>query len=151
MRRLIAAAIAISIPALAVADAATDAVAARQENMKARGAQLMILGKMAKGEVEYDSAVAEEAAQKLVEVFSVDMSGFWIPGTSSEDLPGVSYAKPALWENGAKVAELGGLAHEAANNLAQLAGSDKEQMIAGLNALGKACQDCHEIAQASKN
>ncbi|WP_165354676.1 cytochrome c [Tropicimonas sp. IMCC6043] len=151
MRKMILAAIALSFPALAFADAATDAVKARQDNMDARAAQVEILAKMAKGEIEYESAAAQEAAEKLVEVFSVDMSGFWLPGTSSEDMPGVSYAKPALWENGEKVGEIGKQAYMAAQDLVQLAGSSKEEMMAGLGAVGNACQDCHKIAQARKN
>lgn len=119
--------------------------------MKARGAQMSLLGKMAKGEVDYDPARAQEAAQMLLDIFSVDMSGFWVGGTSSEDLPGVSYALPALWENGAEVEEIGKATYSAVQNLAQIAGNDLGQLRAGLGPVAKGCQDCHKIGQAKKN
>ena len=151
MRKMIFAAIAISIPAFAFADAATDAVKARQDNMKARGAQVGMLAKMAKGEVAYDAAKAQEAADMLIDALKVDASGFWIPGTTSEDMPGVSYAKPELWSNFDKAKAIGGEMMAAAMNLQAVAGNGQGEMAQALGGVGQGCQGCHKEFQVKKD
>ncbi|MFV0334984.1 MAG: c-type cytochrome [Tropicimonas sp.] len=151
MRKFLIAAIAVSIPALAIADAATDAVKARQEHMKGYGQNVGVLSKMAKGEVDFDSAAAQQAADALAELAGKDASGYWLPGTSSDDMPGVSYAYPALWQDGAKAGEIAGQLREAALALQGVAGTDRAAMAKALGDVGKTCQDCHKDFRMKKD
>lgn len=152
MRKIIIAAIALSLPTLAVADELADAVKARQEHMKTYGKNIGMLAKMAKGEMEYDAAAAQAAADVLVEYSTKDQSGYWLPGTSSEDMPGVSYALPALWSSdGAKAGEIGKEFVMNAAALQEAAGAGQGEMGKALGAVGKNCSDCHKSFQAKKD
>lgn len=151
MRKTILAAIAISIPCLALADAATDAVKARQEHMKSLGKQVGTFAAMAKGEMEYDPVAAQAAADMLVELANADMSGFWPEGSSMDDLPGVSYAKPELWSNFDKAGAIATELKAAAAGMQAVAGSGKDQMAAAIGPIGQQCQACHENFQAKKD
>lgn len=148
---LIATAIALSVPSIVAADAATDAVKARQEHMKSFGKQMGTFAGMAKGEVEYDAAAAQAAADTLVELVNADMSGFWLPGTSADDLPGVSYAKADLWNEGDKVGAIVGDLKTAAATMQEVAGTGKAEMAQALGGIGKNCQACHQSYQLKKN
>ena len=150
MRKFLMAAIVISIPALALADAATDAVKARQEHMKGYGQNVGLLAKMAKGEIAYDSGQAQAAADALVGLTGKDISGLWLPGTSTVDMPGVSEALPALWENGAKAGEIAGQLKQAALALQVVAGDDRAVMAQALGEVGKTCQECHKSFREEK-
>ncbi|PRY22976.1 cytochrome c556 [Aliiruegeria haliotis] len=151
MRKYVFVAIALSLPSLAIADALTDAVKTRQEHMKTYGKNIGMLAKMAKGELDYDADAAQAAADTIVEYSTKDQSGYWLPGTSSEDMPGVSYALPALWTDGAKAGEI---AKEFVANAAALqavAGAGQGEMAKALGAAGKNCNDCHKSFQAKKD
>ncbi|WP_068118490.1 c-type cytochrome [Tropicimonas marinistellae] len=151
MRKIILTAIALSLPTLAVADAATDAVKARQDHMKSYGKQVGTFAAMAKGEVDYDPAAAQAAADALVELVNMDMSGFWIPGTSADDLPGVSYAKPDLWNNFEKAGGIGTELQKAAATMQEVAGNGQGEMAQALGGIGQQCQECHKAFQLKKD
>ncbi len=151
MRKFIIAAIALSLPTLAIADAATDAVKARQAHMKSYGKQMGTFAAMAKGEVEYDAAAAQAAADELGKLVMVDQSAFWLPGTSMDDLPGVSYAKPAFWSEMDKAGAIGKEMVAAVAAMQEVAGSGKGEMAQALGGIGKNCQACHKAYQAKKD
>ncbi|WP_116133387.1 cytochrome c [Tropicimonas sp. IMCC34043] len=143
MRKLIITAIILTLPSLAMAQTPTEMVKARQEQMKAFGKQVGVFAAMAKGQVDYTPEAAQAAADTLAaEVAKVNES-LWAPGTSSADLPGVSEAKPALWENYEKVATLMGNLKTETANMQQQAGLGKPQMLKALGALGETCRACH--------
>jgi cytochrome c556 len=100
-----AAALAVAgIAALATGVVAQDkaaAVKARQDFMKAQGADTKAIGDYAKGAASKDDAakaIADLQARsgKIVALFT--------PGTSMADMPGVSYAKPAAFTETDKLA-----------------------------------------------
>ncbi len=148
MRKTLLAVIALSIPTVVVADEIADALTARQDNMKGRGEAVNELAKMAKGEIGYDPALAQQSADRLVELISVNMSGMWPEGSSSEDLPGKSRALPALWADGAKVGEIAGKLGPAAALLKEEAGKGQAEMTAALAPVGQVCTECHKAFQA---
>lgn len=150
MRMTILAALALAIPTVVVADEIADAVKARQDHFKARGQAIGVLAAMAKGEAEYDAAKAQEAADKLVELANEDISGLWPAGSSSEDLPGVSRALPAIWMEGSKVGEIGAKFAPAAEALQEAAGQGKAEMAGALGGVGQVCQECHKSYQQEK-
>lgn len=127
------------------------AVSARKAHMQLYSFNLGTLGAMAKGEVEYDAAAASAAAGNLAALSSLNQSAYWVPGTSSEDLPGESRAKPEIWQAGSTAAEIGATFAEAAAALAAVAGDGKDAMAGALGAVGKGCGDCHEAYRAPRN
>ena len=120
------------------------AVEARHAHMKSYGAALRVLGQMAKGDVAYDAAAATEAATRLVELSSIDQSGFWLPGTEAGAIND-SEALPALFDNlddyKARTATL----NAAAVAMQTAAATDLAALQAAMGPLGGACGSCHEV------
>ena len=102
------------------------AVKARKAHMQLYAFNLGILGAMAKGETEYNADAAAAAANNLAAVSSLNQSAYWVPGTSSEDLPEESRAKPEIWQADSKAGEIGMSFAQAAAALAAVAGDGKE-------------------------
>ncbi len=127
------------------------AVKARKAHMQLYAFNLGTLGAMAKGEVEYDAAAASAAAGNLAAVASLNQRAYWVPGTSSDDLPDESRALPAIWEEGSKAGEIGASFAEAAAALAAVAGDGREAMAGAIGAVGKGCGDCHKAYRAPNN
>lgn len=151
MRKIILTIAAIALPTLVAADAVTDAVKARQEHMKAYGKQMQTFAAMAKGETEYDPAVAQAAADTLVALVNEDTSALWVPNSSSDDLPGVSKARPELWENFEKAGAIGAEMKAAAATMQQVAANGKGEMAQALGEIGKTCQSCHKAFQVKED
>lgn len=126
------------------------AVEARHGLMKNFAFSVGTLGAMAKGEMPYDAELAQAAADRLVVLSTVPQAGYWIEGTSSEDLES-SRALPAIWENMEDF--LGNLddVHEAATSMAEVAGDGQEAVAQNMRALGQACGGCHEDYRMSED
>ncbi len=127
------------------------AVKARKAHMQLYAFNLGTLGAMAKGEIEYDAGAASAAANNLAAVASLNQMAYWVPGTSSDDLPDESRALPAIWEEGSKAGEIGASFAEAAAALAAVAGDGKDAMAGAMGAVGKGCGDCHKAYRAPNN
>ncbi len=127
------------------------AVKVRKSHMQLYQFNIGILGAMAKGEVEYDADAASAAAGNLAAVSTLSQRGYWMPGTSSDDLPDETRALPALWEEGSKAGEIGGSFAEAAAALAAVAGDGKDAMAGAIGPVGKACGDCHKAYRKPNN
>lgn len=147
-----------SVSALAVAGVAfaashggNPAVKARQSHMQLNSFNLGVLGAMAKGEVEYDAARAQGAANNLVALATMSQGGYWVPGTSNAELGDETRALPAIWEAGSKAGEIAGQLAEAAQNLAAVAGNGQEALGPALGPVGQACGACHEDYRQSNN
>lgn len=130
--------------AFAAGHGGNPAVTARKAHMQLYAFNLGTLGAMAKGEVEYDAEAASAAASNLAALSALSQRAYWVPGTSSDDLPDESRALPAIWEEGSKAGEIGASFAEAAAALAAVAGDGKDAMAGALGAVGKGCGDCHE-------
>ena len=143
--------VAAASTALAGGHGGNPAVSARNAHMQLYSFNLGTLGAMAKGEVEYDADAAAAAAGNLAALSSLNQSAYWVPGTSSEDLPGESRAKPEIWQAGSTAGEIGASFAEAAAALAAVAGDGKDAMAGALGAVGKGCGDCHKAYRAPKN
>lgn len=131
--------------------AGNPAVSARKAHMQLYAFNIGALGAMAKGEVEYSADAASAAAGNLAALASLNQMAYWVPGTSSEDLPGESRSKPEIWMEGSKAGEIGASFAEAAAALAAVAGDGKDAMTVALGAVGKGCGDCHEGYRAPRN
>ncbi len=143
--------LAVAGTAFAGGHAGNPAVSARKAHMQLYSFNLGLLGAMAKGETEYNADAAAAAASNLAAVASLNQSAYWVPGTSSDDLPGESRAKPEIWEAGSTAAEIGMSFAEAAAALAAVAGDGKDAMAGAMGAVGKGCGDCHKAYRAPRN
>ena len=79
------------------------AVKARQDFMKAQAADTKAIGDYTKGMATKDDAM--KAIADLQARNSAILKQL-VPGTSMADMPGVSYAKPAAFTDGAKLTEI---------------------------------------------
>ena len=143
--------LAVAGTAIAGGHGGNPAVKARQAHMQLYAFNLGTLGAMAKGEMEYDADAASAAAGNLAAVATLNQRAYWVPGTSSDDLPDESRALPAIWESGSKAGEIGASFAEAAANLAAVAGDGKDAMVAAIGPVGKGCGDCHKAYRAPNN
>lgn len=94
--------VALGVAALGTAVVAQDKTALvkdRQAFMKALGADNKAISDYAKGMGSKDAAMKAIADMQAK---NAKMSALFVAGTSSTDLPGVSYAKPSIWTEKAK-------------------------------------------------
>ena len=99
--------------------------------------------KMAKGEVDYDAAAAQKAADNLLSAVTIDTSMLWPAGSDSAADP-TSTALPDLWAEGAEVAPKGKAMVEAATAMQAEAGKGLDNLKAAMGAVGAACGGCHK-------
>ncbi|WP_232962529.1 c-type cytochrome [Paracoccus tegillarcae] len=128
---------------IAHADAAEDALEARQGFMKMLSINMGTLSGMAKGDIAYDEAAATTAGNNLEALTGYAVPALFIEGTSTDD--GVeTEALPAIWENSEDFAsKFSGLQEAAAGAGAAVAGG-QESIGPVLQQLGGACKDCHD-------
>lgn len=130
------------------ASSSNAAVAARHAEMQMIGYHIGILAAVAKGEMEYDSAMVDAAAKNLQTLAAMDKSTMWIAGTEQGAVDG-SRAKAEIWSDpdgfAAKFTDL-----ETAS-AAMIGAADAAAVGAGLGPIGGACKACHETYRGPKN
>lgn len=126
------------------------AVEARQTHMKAQGAAIGALARMAQGEVPYDAAVATEAANQLLAVASDDQSGYWPEGSENGAVPD-SFARIEVWTNMDDFMVKTAALVTAAEAMQAAAGVDLASLQAALPAVGGSCGGCHEVYRVPEN
>lgn len=121
---------------LAQADAENPAVQARMDAMKVLAQNLGVVGKMAKGEMDFDA----DAAQAAIDVIAEQSNQ--IPALfEAEETDPKSKAKPIIWTDwDAFVAQATALT-EAAQGVDA---SSVEGLGQGLGAMGGVCASCHK-------
>lgn len=140
MLRPLATAVFVACIALPVAahDGVHDpAVKARMDAMSVIGAQMKVLGNMAKGQVAFDASAAQAAAALVAEQAAAVPALF---ETQVDDPK--SEADPAIWTNypdfSAKAGDLQDAAQTAAGSMSSL-----DDLRASLGAMGGTCKACH--------
>ncbi|HKQ95508.1 MAG TPA: cytochrome c [Aestuariivirgaceae bacterium] len=118
----------------------------RQQLMKQNGAAIKALSEMAQGNAPFDAAAVQENAQKLVTDFE-QLKDLFPEG--SDKGPPDTWAKPEIWTDreGFEAARM--KAHEAST--AALAVTDQAALGAAVQAIGGACQGCHEKYRTPKS
>jgi len=145
---LAGAAVAVSLlPGPTLAQDVNPAVKARQAVMQLNAFNLGILGAMAKGAMDYDAAAAQGAADNLVALAALDTSAMWVPGTDDMSIDGTR-ALPTLWDNLPDVMAKGTALSQAAQGMADAAGTDLASLQAAMGPLGAACGGCHKAYRA---
>lgn len=118
-------------------------IAARQGIMAYRAIQIGTLGGMAKGEIPYDAAAAQKAADNLLAAVSIDASMLW-PKGSDHDANPASTALAALWADGSTIGDKAKAMTDAATAMQAAAGGGLDGLKAAMGPLGGACGDCHK-------
>ena len=147
---LVTSAVLLSLGGVALADSHTPfgmQIEARKGIMIYRALQLGTLGAMAKGEVPYDAAAAQKAADNLMAVSNLDISMLWPEGSDNAAHPDTK-ALPALWTDPA-VGEAGKAYYAAATALQAAAGKDLDSLKAAMGPVGEGCGGCHKVARAA--
>ncbi|MFT6674148.1 MAG: cytochrome c556 [Sulfitobacter sp.] len=124
------------------------AVAARHAQMQMIGYHTGVLGAIAKGEADYDSAVVKAAAGNINALAKLDKTTLWVQGTAQGEVDG-SRAKPEIWSDldgfTAKFAALEKASAE------MMSAADAAAVGAGMAGIGGACKACHETYRGPKN
>lgn len=137
---------AVTTPALAD----EPAIKARQALMQLYAFNLGQLGAMAKGEVEYDSAAAQAAADNLLAAASMNQMAMWPQGSDNVAMAGKTDALPAIWTTYPAIVEKGKALTEASANMAKMAGVDLASLRGAIGGVGGSCGGCHK-AYRQKN
>lgn len=146
-----------AVPALALAalvaagpvaaQSVSDTIAARQGQFKLLALHVGPLVAMAQGNMEYDAAVAQAAADNLVRIAGLDQGLLWPAGSDNAAAEGTR-ALPAIWDDlddfTAKLVAL----REASANMQAAAGQDLDALRGALGPVGGACSACHEAYRA---
>ena len=144
LAKLFTVAVVALTPAALSAQDVGKSVAARQAAMKLYSFYLGQLGAMAKGEADYDAAVATNAAASLNALANLDGSKMWPPGSDNATLGEATRALPAIWATYPAVVEKSKAFKTAAAAMADAAGGGLEALQGAIGPVGKSCGGCHE-------
>ena len=122
-----------------VALAVHDPVKARQAKMKSIGGSMKLLGQMAKGEVGYDAAKAEDAVQ----IIHTTIHGYTELFPAGSD-KGETTAAPKIWADMDGFKTIAGNLETASAGAIPVAGQGLDALRGSLGNIGKNCKECHE-------
>ena len=136
--KLLAGTILVAMATLAVAQ--TDPIATRRNIMKTNGAATRTGGQMAKGEIPFDLAKAQEVFQNYVSAAAVFPTLF----PDSSKTGGDTTASPKIWED---MADFKGRFETWSKDVkqAQADTKDLETFRTAFGNVTKACGSCHSV------
>lgn len=105
------------------------------------------LGKMAKGETEYDAAVVEASAETI----AGDIEKFLTLFPEGSETGYDTRATPAIWERWDEFHKDGEALMEGALLVKAAAPQGLDAFRNAFAAMGRACRECHEAFRAPKN
>ncbi len=133
----------------AAQDANQKAIKARQGEMQLRAFNAGPLFGMAKGQIDYDAALASKLAGNLKLMLGLDNGRAWAPGSHNEAYPGETTALPKIWQN-SDIGDYGKKYKQAVTELAAAAGNGVDALKPAVGELGKACKGCHDEFREKK-
>lgn len=140
-------ALALALPILVAATAAkADPIEVRQTMMKSIGAATGTLGRMVKGEIPYDAALAGLAMRVLF----TTPSGFITQFPDGADSP-TSEAAPRIWQDRAGFEKIALDMQNAALAAIPAASESLDGLKASFGPVAATCRSCHEAYRAKKN
>lgn len=145
---LVAAALAASLPTLVAADAAEDAIDARQGYYQVVKHNAGLLFAMAKGGVAYDAEQAATSAKNLEVLANMNIASMWPEGSDKTAKPGKTRALPVIWETYPAILDKQKAFIDASTTLAANAGGGLDGLRANIGALGASCSGCHDTYRA---
>ncbi|MDO5529842.1 MAG: cytochrome c [Paracoccus sp. (in: a-proteobacteria)] len=143
MRILTTAALIALLPLSSFADAAQDAVQARQGFFKLLNANMGGLQAMAQGNAEYDEALAVSMANNLVHLSQLHVMPLFMEGTSTMDRDDTR-ALPEIWDDPAAFGEKFAGFGEAVANAPDAVRGGAANIAPVLQQAGLACRACHD-------
>lgn len=145
---MMAAALFTAVP-VALADDATDkAIKARRGAMQLYSHYAGPLFAMAKGDLEYDSALAAQLAENLNTVANLSGARMWPPDSHNEAREGKTRAKATIWEAGSEVGEKSQAMKDAALEISLVAGDGLDSLRDAVRSVGGSCKGCHDDYRA---
>lgn len=141
---LFLAAMSLALPVFADRDPKKDAIKARQGEMQLRAFNAGPLFAMAKGDMPYDTEMANKLANNLKVMLDLDNGRAWMKGTSNEDYPDETAALPEIWSTWPEIADYGKDYGKAVKALAAVAGNGRDALGEKVKDLGEACKACHD-------
>lgn len=138
----------VALPAIALADAADDAIKARQGYYRVVSHNAGMLFGMAKGEIAYDAATAAAHAENLRAMASMNTASMWPAGSDNVARAGKTRALPALWDTFPAVMDKHAGFVAATETLAATAGNGLDALRANIGTLGNSCGACHDLYRA---
>lgn len=128
-----------------------DAIKARQALMRIYDFNVGILSDMAKEKVEYDAAVASDAAANLLSAVSMKQGAIWPMGSDSETEGNrENRALPTIWTTYPKIMEPSKAMHSAAVAMEAVAGDGLESLQSAMRDVTKSCSGCHNDYRAKR-
>ncbi|MEM8581888.1 MAG: cytochrome c [Pseudomonadota bacterium] len=128
-----------------------------QSQLKARKGQFSllalnvgVLGGMARGNMDYDAGLAQEAAENIVAIAALNQTPLWPEGSDGLSIEGTR-AKPEIWEDFDDFASKWAAVATAADGLPDAVGDGVAAIGPALGALGGTCKDCHDTYRAPRN
>ncbi len=126
------------------------AVKARKAQMQLFSFNLGLLGKMAKGEVEYDAASAQHAADNLVALSSmIDTTSYWVEGSDNMSVEDTRLL-PAAFDMADDFLAKEKAVGDASAAMAAAAGT-LDGVRASIGDVGGACGACHKAYRAPES
>ena len=129
-----------------------DIIEARQAFMQVYKFNIGLVGAMAKGEVEYNAEIAQNAANNLLALSKMKNGPMWPQGSSKAD-PGLkekTNALPETWTTWPKVSERHADLTSALEDFVKVAGKDLNSLRGGMKSVGDGCKGCHKDFRAEK-
>lgn len=144
---LLAAAMAVSVQAQDDAptpeELAQSATETRQAVFKLLAFNMGPIGGMARGQVEFDAALAERNARRIAALAPMIPELFAARDTRDFDVE--TEALPIIWDDMSEFQAKAVALEEAALTFADIAaGGDRAQVLGGLRAFGSTCGNCHD-------
>lgn len=149
MRKLILTALIAALPAGAALAGPEDVAKARQGFYKLMGLEMGQLAGMAKGDIEYDADKALGHAADILALTKYNPGDLYAPGTSKADLPGMTRALPAIWEDFEGFRGKGAAFVAAVAELNEAAGNGRAALAPAVGKLGGTCKACHDDYRAA--
>jgi cytochrome c556 len=140
----------LAATSFAAQDANEKAIKARQGEMQLRAFNAGPLFGMAKGQVEYDAALAGKLAGNLKLLLDLDNGRAWAGGSHNEAYPGKTTALPKIWDTYPEISEYGKKYKQAVTELAAVAGTGLDALKPAVGELGKSCKGCHDEFREKK-
>lgn len=109
-----------------------------------------VLGGMARGNMDYDAALAQAAAENIIAIAALNQAPFWPEGSDEMSID-ETRAKPEIWDNFDDFASKWAAVASAAEGLPAAVGSGVEGIGPALGPLGGTCKDCHDTYRAPRN
>ncbi|WP_415402165.1 c-type cytochrome [Tateyamaria sp. SN3-11] len=103
---------------------------------------------MAKGDVEYDAAKAQEYADVIAYLAQVNTDGMWPEGSSNVDRPGLTRSLPTIWSDYDGVVEHQQDWIDTSITLQNTVAQGLPELRAGLDGVNQACTACHDQYRA---